>query len=163
MPRYWLDANVLIEANNRSYPIDVAKTFWLRMAEQIQLNNIVSCRRVYQELAEQEKHQDAIADFVRSRRKHLCLPPTREVQKAVDKIESYVFGGRYPAPEAWKFSKGGDPWVVAHAMVEDGVVVTQESALRPQAHVTRVPDVCREFKVECVNTLEMFRRLGITF
>jgi len=163
MPRYWLDANVLIEANNRSYPIDVAKTFWLRLAEQIQLGNVVSARRVYQELAEHEKHQDAVASFVKARRQHLCIAPSREVQQAVDEVERYVFGGRYPVAEAWKFSKGGDPWIVAHAMVDKGVVVTQESALRPNAQVVRVPDVCQHFRVQCANTLEMFRSLGVTF
>ena len=160
MSRYWLDANVLIEANNRSYPIDVARTFWTRLAEQIERNNIVSCRRVYQELAEQEKHQDAVANFVKARRQKLCLPSSRDVQRAVARIEEYVFGGRYPTAEAWRFSRGGDPWVIAHAMVENGIVVTQESALRANA---QMPDVCQNFNVRCVDTLEMFRLLGITF
>jgi hypothetical protein len=48
-------------------------------------------------------------------------------------------------------------------MVENGVVVTQESALRPTAQVARVPDVSQNFNVHCVDTLEMFRLLGVTF
>lgn len=163
MPRYWLDANVLIEAHNQSYPIDVAKTFWRALSKQIECGNVVSTRRVYQELAEQEKHQDAVAQFVRNRRQQLCIAPSREVQKAVGGIEEYVFGGRYPTYEAWRFSKGGDPWVIAHALTEGGIVVTQESALRSNAQVARVPDVCQHFEVRCVDTLGMFRLLGVTF
>ena len=153
----------MIEANNRSYPIDVAKTFWHALAKEIESGNIVSTRRVYQELAEQEKHQDAVAQFVRSRRQQLCIVPSREVQGAVGGVEAYVFGGRYPTYEALRFSKGGDPWVIAHALTEAGIVVTQESALRPNAQVARVPDVCRRFGIKCVDTLGMFRLLGITF
>ena len=120
----------------------------------------LSCRRVYQELAEEEQHQDAVAEFVRSRRKQLRLPPTREVKDSLRQVQSYVFGGRYPAPEAWRFSRGGDPWLIAHGS-SDGIVVTQESAFRPQAHVARIPDVCREFNVGCVNTVEMFGDWGL--
>jgi Domain of unknown function (DUF4411) len=163
MPRFWLDANVLIEAHNRSYPYDVAVTFWTRMAEQIERGNIVCPRRVYQELAEHEKHQDRVAEFVRNRRgRGLCIAPSRDVMQKVGEIESYVFSA-YPAPLAWHFSKGGDPWVIAHAYVDGGIVATYESALRPESKKPRVPDICRYFGVAFVGTLEMFRRLGVKF
>lgn len=164
MHRYWLDANVLIEAHNRSYPFDVATTFWRSLAGQIEEGNIVSARRVYKEVAEQERHQDAVANFVRSRRQYLCQPSSKEVDAFVGKVEDYIFNsGRYLATEAWRFSRGADPWVIAHAAVDSGVVVTKESALRPEAQVIRIPDVCSHFEVKCVDTIEMFRQLGITF
>jgi hypothetical protein len=105
---------VLIEAHNGSYPYDIALTFWSRMAQQIEFGNIVSARRVYQELAEQEKHQDAVAQFVRNRRKFLCIPASPDATRKLADIEDYLFS-KYEFSQAWKFSFGGDPWLVAQA------------------------------------------------
>lgn len=163
MPRFWLDANVLIEAHNGSYPFDMAERFWERMAEHIESGNILSVRRVYQEMAEQEKHQDAVAQFVTNRRNQgLCVSPSREVTSKVGEIEAYVFS-KYDAVRVLEFSRGGDPWVIAQAFVDSGIVVTKESALRPNAQKPRVPDICQHFGVKCVDTLTMFRMLGVKF
>ena len=163
MSRFWLDANVLIEAHNRSYPIDVAVTFWGRIAEQIEKGNLVCPKRVYKELAEHEKHQDKVAEFVKTRRtRGLCIYPSRGVQDAVGKIEGYIFD-RYTWESAWHFSKGGDPWVIAHAIDESGTVVTYESALHPDSQKARIPDVCKHFGVDCINLNEMARRLKVTW
>ena len=164
MSRFWLDANVLIEANNRSYPINRAVTFWSRLAEQVELGSIACTRRVYKEVAEHEQHQDAVANWIRVRKDKLRITPPRDVQKLVGEIGQYLFNNtQYDVAETWAFCRGGDPWVVAHAKIDNGVVVTHESALRPQAKKPRVPDVCRHFEVQCVDVLRMFELLDITF
>ena len=164
-PRFWLDANVLIEAHNRSYPINRAVTFWSRLAEQVENGTIGSPRRVFREVAEHEEHQDEVANWVKVRKdKGLCRLPVSGVTEKVGEIETYVWGvPRYDHAEVWQFCKGGDPWVIAHAAAEGGMVVTLESALRPGAKKPRVPDVADAFGVRCVTTLEMLELLGITF
>lgn len=162
--RFWLDANVLIEANRRSYPYHIATTFWMRLAEQIELGIVVSPRRVYRELTEHEKHQDFVKKWVKVRQKQLSQPANKQVTELVGEIESYIFSNsQFDQYECWKFSDGGDPWVIAHAKVDGGVVVTQESTLHPLAKKPRVPDICKAFEVDCVNTIHMFERLKITF
>jgi hypothetical protein len=162
--RFWLDANVLIEANRRSYPYHIAKTFWIRLAEQVELGIVVSPRRVYQELTEHEKHQDFVKHWVKVRHKQLSQTASKEVSTLVGEIEAYIFGNpQFDQYESWKFSSGGDPWVIANAKVDGGTVVTQESALHPEAKKPRVPDVCKVFEVDCVNTLKMFEKLNVTF
>jgi len=59
--------------------------------------------------------------------------------------------------EAWDFSKGADPWVIAHALEDHGIVVTKESDARPTAKKARIPDVCDHFGVKCVDTLTMLK------
>jgi hypothetical protein len=163
-PQFWLDANVLIEAHNRSYPINRAITFWSRLAEQVENGAIGSPRRVYKEVAEHEEHQDEVAKWVKVRKNGLCRLPTLGVTDKVGEIETYVWGNaQYDHAEVWQFCKGGDPWVIAHAAVEGGNVVTLETALRPNSKKPRVPDVADIFGVRCVTTLGMFGLLGITF
>lgn len=163
MPRYWLDANVLIEAHRRSYPIGIVVSFWAWLAKHVEDGVVVCPRSVYQEIAEQEGHQDEIAQWVQTRKdKGLCVPSTREVQARVDEILQHVFE-RYKPEHAFDFSKGGDVWVIAHALEENGIVVTLESDLRPNAHKARIPDVCKRFDVRCMNTVEMLKALKAKF
>jgi hypothetical protein len=156
--RYWLDASVLIEAHNRTYPIGVFDSFWEWLAGEVQAGNIVCPRRVYQEVAEAE-HQDELAQWMKPRKgKGLCIPASRQVQDRLKEIEEYIFT-QYESVEAWDFSKGADPWVIAHALDDHGAVVTKESSTRSNAKKARIPDVCNHFGVKCVDTLEMLKEL----
>ena len=163
MPRYWLDANVLIEAHRRTYPMQIAVSFWEWLGGEVQTGQIVCPRRVYQEICEAEDHKDELAHWMKVRKERgLCIGPSRSVQDLVGKIEAYVFG-KYVNAEVWKFSDGADPWLIAHALDDAGVVVTNESYLRPDAKKVRIPDVCHEFNVTCIDTLEMLKQLKAKF
>jgi hypothetical protein len=142
----------------------MADSFWEWTAGKVHDGYIVSPRRVYQEVAENEKHQDELAKWMRHRRdKGLCVAPSRAVQERVQAIEEHVFT-KYIVVEAWDFSKGADPWVIAHAMEDgQGIVVTKESDSRPNAQKARIPDVCDHFNVKCVDTLEMLKQLKAKF
>jgi hypothetical protein len=141
----------------------MATSFWAWLAGQVQVGNVVAPRRVYQEIAEVENHKDDLAQWVKNRRdKGLCIPPSKPVQERVRVIEAKVFE-LFTHPEAWEFSKGADPWIIAHAIEDNGVVVTLESDLRPEAKKVRIPDVSNAFNVKCVDTLEMMRQLKAKF
>jgi len=163
MPRYWIDASVLIEAHRRTYPISIAISFWTWLAGQVQQGSVVAPRRVYQEIAEVEDHKDELAQWMKNRRdKGLCIALSKAVQDRVGEIQARVFES-YSYPEAWDFSRGADPWIIAHAIEDKGVVVTLESDLRPDAKKVRIPDVCDIFDVKCLDMLEMMRLLKAKF
>jgi hypothetical protein len=73
-------------------------------------------------------------------------------------ISDYVFT-RYKQHQALDFSKGADPWVIAHALDDNGIVVTQESSLRPDAQKARIPDVCKHFDMRCIDGIQMLKDL----
>jgi hypothetical protein len=161
-----LDTNVLIEADRRHYPYKIATTFWLRLAEQVGVGKVVAPHRVYRELTENERHRDFVRKWVMVRRQQLSIRPDAEAQTIAGEISTYVFSNpQYDQYESWKFCEGGDPWVIAQAKVDGGTVVTQESTRYPQARKPRVPDVCdhSQFSVACVDTITMFKMLGLTF
>jgi hypothetical protein len=163
MVRYWADANVFIEAHRRENPVKMAVGFWAWMSEQVEKGVIVCPRRVYQEIAEQEDHRDELALWFQARReKGLCLPPNKAVQKQVGEVNTYVFTN-FRNPHFNDFAQGADSWVIAHAIVDKGIVVTQESSLRPLASKPRIPDVCKHFNVPFMSRLQMFRKLDAKY
>lgn len=127
------------------------------------MGNLVAPKRVYREVAEHKNHQDELAKWVKHRReKGLCISPSKRVQALVGQVEEFVFT-KYRSVEAWDFSRGGDAWVVAHALDSQGIVVTKESFLHPDAQKARIPDVCDHFDIKCVDTLQMMRLLKAKF
>lgn len=124
---------------------------------------IVCPRRVYQEIAENEDHRDSLARWFQSRRdKGLCVSSDKEVQRQVGVVASYVFE-TFLGHHAASFAKGADLWVIAHAIVDKGIVVTQESNLQPKALKPRIPDICKAFDVPCMSRMQMLRALGAKF
>jgi Domain of unknown function (DUF4411) len=78
-------------------------------------------------------------------------------QECLSKIVDYVYR-KYPAHRSGEFLRGGDAWVIAHAMDSKGIVVTQES-LRKMKSKIKMPTICKVFQVEYINTYELLERL----
>jgi len=60
---------------------------------------------------------------------------------------------------------GRDPFLIAYALTapeEICVVSTEVSKPTKQRANRRLPDVCRDFQVECINTFEFVRRLDFS-
>ncbi|MBF2754497.1 MAG: DUF4411 family protein [Gammaproteobacteria bacterium AqS3] len=57
---------------------------------------------------------------------------------------------------------GRDPFLVAYALAEAGrVVVTNEVSKRTQRlGSSKLPDVCSDLKVDCINDLKLYRKLN---
>lgn len=157
--RWWLDADVFIQAKNGLYAFDINRTFWNWLDEQLR-NGVIACpKMVYKEIVDNQRITDKLAEWVKARQKKgLCVKPDATVQAAATEIGNYVFT-RYDYANAWDFSRGGDAWVIAHAMCDKGTVVTNESAERPTAKKARIPDVCSYFEVACADTVKMLRML----
>jgi hypothetical protein len=151
-----MDANVLIQASKGPYKFDRVPQFWTFISEQLELGNVRSPKMVYDELTDGNDH---LAQWCKQRRKSLCVGATKEIQKLYGEIANHVHGN-YAAAKAHEFLRGADGWVIAYAMDmgTSGIVVTQESTRHRQAKV-KVPTVCSEFDVKCVNTYDMLEAL----
>jgi hypothetical protein len=140
-------------------PFDVHRKFWEWMAKNVEEGVLVAPRQVFKEVAENEDHQDELAKWVMTRRERgLCIPPTKRVTERIGEIAKFVLD-RYKEEEALDFLKGADAWVIAQAMEDSGIVVTQESTEHPKARKARIPDICKHFGVQCINRVAMLRTL----
>jgi hypothetical protein len=162
-PIHWLDTNVFIQAKNGPYKFKVFGVFWAFLHEQIGAGTIRCPKMVYQEIVNNEGPLDDLSVWVKARRQSgLFVDANPDVQKAMNAVADHVIR-KYEQQHAGYFLSGADPWLIAHAIYSKGTVVTHESARHPQAKAARIPDVCDEFKVPCIDTYGMLDRLRADF
>jgi hypothetical protein len=158
-PYHWLDANVFIEAKNGPYSFDMAPGFWLWLEKASRDGLIRSPISVYQEI---EKGTDDLARWARRAKKSsgLFVTPDLEVQKRFGPIAAFV-QQHYSAPQAAEFLRGADPWVIAHALENQGTVVTHEVLAPPGSLKVKIPNICAQFGVNCIGVYSALRKLGL--
>ena len=62
-----------------------------------------------------------------------------------------------------EFADGADGWLIAYARAEKATQLVTQEQFRPDVK-RRIPitNVCRQFKLEWIDTFEMLRRLGVS-
>lgn len=57
-----------------------------------------------------------------------------------------------------------DPWVIAHALKENAVVVTKEEKVTAiNSSKVKIPNVCENMGIRYINDFEFIEELGIKF
>lgn len=159
MPRFWLDADTLIQSKNGPYGFDIAPGFWAFLDEKASEGLMATSTMVYDELVEHS--DDELAAWARQRqRSGLFVEPDQIVQEHARKVIDYVQSA-YEASQAAKFLKGADPWIIGHAMGDHGQVVTMEVAVPSNSKKVKIPNICSMFQVDCVALVSMCRDLGL--
>lgn len=138
----------MLDAWIRHYPVDVFPTIWKQMDGAATSGIVVVSDEVLREL---ERKDDGAHKWVKQRKK-MIVPLDAEVEAYAKEVL-----GRYPRlVDTRKSRSGADPFVIAVAMAKKGSVVTAElrsgNLARP-----KIPDVCDELRIECVNVVEFFR------
>jgi hypothetical protein len=160
MQRFWLDASVFIQAKRKYYPFDIVPGFWAILEEKGESQVIKSPYEVFLELA---KGGDELYRWAQERReRNFFIEPDEHVQQVFREIADFV-NEAYQEPAAKYFLDGADPWVIAHAKCDGGTVVTNEKAVAADSFKVKIPNICRQFEVDCVDTFDMLRELGASF
>jgi Domain of unknown function (DUF4411) len=155
---YWLDTNVFIEAKNTYYQFARVPKFWAFLSEQLTKGEIKCCKEVYDELL---RGKDDLAKWVKSRKGNgMCVQSEPEVFGHYQKICDWAIRNHTLA-QAEEFCTSADGWVVAYAKHFSGTVVTQESRSRKKK--VRIPLVCREFQVNCIDTFGLLDKFNPKF
>lgn len=154
MKIYWIDSNVFIEAQSTLFPFKIVAGFWRHLDEKLAEGSVRSSQLVYKELV---GYGDELSKWIKNRKQSgLCVPLSPEVEANFEKVAQYVHD-TYDEPNANEFLSGADGWIIAHAMITKGVVVTQESRRHPDAKRARIPDVCHYFDVQCIRVMDMLK------
>lgn len=160
MADYWLDADTFITPKNGPYAFVLAPGFWEFLDEASITGLVRSSRIVYGELVDES--DDDLAAWARERRTSgLWVEPSESVQETFTEVADFVHDS-YDASFAADFLDGADPWLIAHAVVDGGEIVTFEKSA-PAGKKVKIPDVAADFSIACRDIYSMLRQLGASF
>jgi len=165
MGRFWIDANVLIQSKNGLYSFELAPPFWSFLDEEVGMGRICSSTKIYAEIVKREDAKDKLAQWARHRRTEgMFVHPGKDVQEVFRRIADHI-QEQYSRKQAKvaNFLGGGDGWIIAHAKCDRGTVVTHESRVDKSSMTPKIPNICTEFEVPCIDLKEMLGRLNFRF
>lgn len=160
--RYILDANVFIEAENRHYGFGICPGFW-KLLDHHGNHLVVSVKPVRDELA-----TEALADWATNRAPEgfFRAVDDPEVLAEYRRMMQWVMTNRQFQQQAKeKFAREADCWLAAYAKAHgsDWIVVTEEEYARDVKKKVPLPNVCKEFGVEHMDTVQLVKELKGVF
>ena len=160
---YVLDANIFIQAKNSYYAFALCPGFWDSLLGHHEAGTVCSVDRIKRELL---RGRDDLADWAKRVVPAAFFHSTQDVAVAAryQGIMTWVQKSpKFFALAKAEFAASADGFLVAYAHLKDYVVVTHEQ-LRPEArNKVPIPNVCRQFGVDCVDTFQMLRSLKVEF
>ena len=158
--RYLLDANTYIEAKNQYYGMDICPAYWDWLDRQFALGTIASVDMIGRELKE---GNDELANWVRERPDHFIRNDDALTQTLFTEIVQFVIEGDYNPGNRDNFLAKADPWIIAKAKAIGASVVTHEAVAAANTRKVKVPNICQQFEVPCLNTFRFLRELEARF
>lgn len=137
----------------RHYPPDVFATVWSKINDFAASGHLIATEEVLREL---EKMDDDLYNWMKAR-SQLVVP----VDSAIQPVVSQILAAHPRLVNTQKGRSQADPFVIALARVENGVVVSGEtrsgSLNRP-----KIPDVCDALGIRHIRLVDLFREQGWT-
>lgn len=164
---YLLDANTLIDAKRDYYPISRVPEFWEWLVFYGEKGNIKVPIEVYEEFSDTKdkngkKDELAVWSEQSEVREALLLNEGAEQ----DLVARITYGGYVANPTDDDLVKiGRDPFLLSYALkdLENRCIVSTEVSKPSKKGANRkVPDVCGDFKIRCINNFQMFRELNFS-
>lgn len=160
--QFVLDANVFIQANLGYYAPDICPSFWQALLEAFRNGQIVSIDKVRDEIF---RIDDNLSEWVKIESSAMFV--SSEVQPVVDTFREMVDwvqqNQQFTDAAKSEFADAADGWIAAYACVHQATVVTLETYDADIKRKVKLPNVCRQFNIDYINTFDLLRRLGIKF
>jgi len=164
---YLLDANTLIDAKRDYYPIDRVPEFWEWLVYCGQQENIKIPIEIYEEFSDtknKDGNKDELAEWAERPEVRDALLLDEEAEQ--DLVARITYGGYEANPTDDTLVKiGRDPFLMSYALndLENRCIVTTETSKPTKQGANRkIPDVCNDFSIRCINNFQMFRELNFS-
>ena len=160
----FLDSNVLITAQNDTYPFDVFPSFWEFLKESILSKKLIILDVVKNEIL---AGNDSLTTWLRDLNAQTMTINNQKIVDAYSQVSTYVYSlsqNYSPAViDSWFGNmKIADPWLIAAALAYDGILVTNETVAKPNAKKRLlIPNIASHFSIPCVKITQIMRELEI--
>lgn len=169
MNTYCVDANIFITAWNVNYPPNIFATLWINLAKH--QDNIILIEPIFDEIdpipsrhknlpKDKKKEKYPLGVWIEENKfSKTCIVNDSSVQK-----KSLFLEREYKTTDGPKGASKNDIALIAYAQSNDKIVVTLESEQKqkPKEKSTyKIPLICAEQNVKCINFIEMLAGLSI--
>lgn len=151
-PKYAVDTCSLTKMRH-TYPEDVFPSAWSKLTDLADNGVLVSAADVWEEL---NVFEDEISAWAKTRA-DFFYPLTPNIQTRATEILTSHPG----LLDLKKNKSSADPFVISTAIELDCIVVTEELMSNSPIRL-KIPNVCNDLGVDCINLLEMLRREGLS-
>ena len=164
MSKYLVDSNFFIQAHRAIYPLDVASSFWNKIKALADNGNIISIDKVKNEIYQNEDELknwcelNLLDSFFKD--SSIALTEYRSIAVWANSMSSQYKPG---ALAEFLDANEADAWLVAYAANQKIPLLTYEKSEPNSRKKIKIPDVCIQFGVSYLTTIDMFRQLGETF
>ncbi len=151
MNKYIIDTSSLIDAaKNYDMKKNTFAPVWETIEFMISNQELMTSSEIAEELLDDDLKKWA------KQQKGFLVPISKEIQELVTEILK-----RYPTLIALrsKSNSNGDPFLIATALHLEGCVVTNEKSNGKNPQTYKIPDVCREYKLECIDLIAFINRI----
>ena len=164
-PHFYLDTDVFIAAGNAYYAFSICPGFWKSLIHHHGKDRVYSIDPIRREILVGRETDDLVQwtknelpdEFFLDTGSEDVVNAFTEVMLWAQRITQYT------EPAKAKFASEADGWLVAYARVHPGIVVTNEVARPDSKSRILLPDVCKQFNVECQNTFTMLKELKVRY
>lgn len=159
-PIYILDSDVFITAKRSYYSFNICPGFWDSLIHHHKTGRIYSIDQVKEEL--QNYKTDDLLKWIRKNiQKNFFLNTDHENIRSEYETIMRKIGNcqQYYEPAKHEFARGADGWIIAYAKVNGFKVVTNEQPAPESKTTIKIPDVCKEFSVDCHSPFAMLEEL----
>ncbi len=156
---YCLDTNVIIQDWQKYYSPKICTSYWDVLNRLGLENRIFIPKEVFEEIT---RNEDELAELLKVSKIPLC-----NLNESVTKCLSNIFAANPThrlLVDNVKQRSLADPWVIAYAMSEDACVVTKEEKVTAaNSDRIKIPNVCENMNVRCINDFQFIEEINIRF
>ena len=169
MSKYFLDSDSLITSYRSYYSFDFGGNFWNKLATILRQGEAVILANVRSEITKNSK--DGLAEWLKNLKgcKILTVRNNPKVLDCYAKIFQYLQNCNLYSDKAllkWAYVSIADPWIIASAMAYDYTIVKNEQSagkITTKSGNAKIPDVAKNFGVECITLFDFMRRMNFQF
>ena len=158
---YVIDSSSLIELNRR-YPIDVFPTLWKNVETLIEKGFLISHKEVRKEILVFLGRDESLKKWVEKQKKFLKELDEKQMEIVKEILKKYPSLAKSdnetaaadPFVIALAVEMGSDPQKTLFQTVKGRIIVTEEKL---RGTKVKIPFVCKDYHIECINIIEMCR------
>ncbi|MBI4650525.1 DUF4411 family protein [Candidatus Desantisbacteria bacterium] len=157
--KYCLDANVLIQAWQKYYSPKICPNYWDVLNDLGLQDKIFIPQMVYEEIV---RTDDDLSKWLK-----VSNIPAYKVDQPVTECLKKIYAKNSEHKKLVDNTKQrslADPWLIAHALKENAILVTKEEKITAlNTNKIKIPNVCDNMGIIWINDFQLVEQLNIRF